>query len=108
MSALPTGTVTFLFTDLEVSTRLWDAEPDSMRGALARHDAILREAVSKHDGHLVKGTGDGIHAVFAILFTGKYPRGLYDFAVGVLRWDLRVEAYLLLMRDEYPPFTFAA
>jgi predicted ATPase/class 3 adenylate cyclase len=66
MSALPTGTVTFLFTDLEVSTRLWDEEPDAMRGALARHDAILREAVSKHDGHVVKGTGDGIHAVFAI------------------------------------------
>ena len=49
-----------------------------------------------------------IVAWFAILFTGKYPRGLYDFAVGVLRWDLRVETYLLLMRDEYPPFTFAA
>jgi predicted ATPase/class 3 adenylate cyclase len=65
MSTLPTGTVTFLFTDLEVSTRLWDAEPDSMRGALARHDAILREAVANNDGHVVKGTGDGIHAVFA-------------------------------------------
>lgn len=49
-----------------------------------------------------------IVAWFAILFTGKYPAGLYGFAVGVLRWDLRVEAYLLLMRDEYPPFTFAA
>ena len=48
-----------------------------------------------------------IVAWFAILFTGTYPRGLYVFAVGVLRWDLRVEAYLLLMRDEYPPFTFA-
>jgi hypothetical protein len=49
-----------------------------------------------------------IVAWFAILFTGRYPNGLYGFAVGVLRWDLRVEAYLLLMRDEYPPFTFAA
>jgi hypothetical protein len=49
-----------------------------------------------------------IVAWFAILFTGKYPSGLYGFAVGVFRWDLRVEAYLLLMRDEYPPFTFAA
>jgi hypothetical protein len=49
-----------------------------------------------------------IVAWFAILFTGQYPGGLYDFAVGVLRWDLRVEAYLLLMRDEYPPFTLAA
>jgi hypothetical protein len=49
-----------------------------------------------------------IVAWFAILFTGSFPRGLYDFGVGVLRWDLRVEAYLLLMRDEYPPFQLAA
>lgn len=48
-----------------------------------------------------------IVAWFAILFTGGYPSGLYGFAVGVLRWDLRVEAYLLLMRDEYPPFRLA-
>ena len=46
-----------------------------------------------------------IVAWFAILFTGRYPAGLYEFAVGVLRWDMRVEAYLLLMRDEYPPFS---
>jgi Domain of unknown function (DUF4389) len=46
-----------------------------------------------------------IIAWFAILFTGAYPRGLYDFGVGVLRWRLRVESYLLLMVDEYPPFS---
>jgi hypothetical protein len=46
-----------------------------------------------------------IVAWFAILFTGAYPRGLYDFAVGSLRWRLRVEAYLLLLVDEYPPFS---
>jgi hypothetical protein len=45
-------------------------------------------------------------AWFAILFTGKYPRGMYDFVVGVLRWSLRVEAYtVLLTTDEYPPFS---
>ena len=49
-----------------------------------------------------------IIAWFAILFTGRYPAGLYEFAVGVLRWDMRVEAYLLLMRDEYPPFSLQA
>ena len=43
-------------------------------------------------------------AWFAILFTGKYPESLYPFGVGVLRWGTRVEAYLLLLRDEYPPF----
>jgi hypothetical protein len=48
-----------------------------------------------------------IVAWFAILFTGRYPAGLYGFAVGVLRWNFRVEAYLLLMRDEYPPFRLA-
>jgi hypothetical protein len=46
-----------------------------------------------------------IIAWFAILFTGSYPRGLYDFGVGVLRWTSRVEAYLLLLTDDYPPFT---
>jgi hypothetical protein len=44
-------------------------------------------------------------AWFMILFTGTYPPGLYDFGVGALRWRLRVEAYLLLMVDEYPPFS---
>jgi len=46
-----------------------------------------------------------IVAWFAILFTGRYPRTLYDFATGALRWTTRVEAYLLLLTDEYPPFS---
>jgi hypothetical protein len=44
-------------------------------------------------------------AFFAILFTGKYPRGMFDFVVGVRRWGARVTAYVLLARDEYPPFS---
>lgn len=40
-----------------------------------------------------------------ILFTGRYPETLYGFALGVLAWSMRVEAYMLLLRDEYPPFT---
>lgn len=47
-------------------------------------------------------------AWFAIVLTGRYPAGLYDFGVGVLRWNARVEAYLLLLRDEYPPFSLDA
>jgi len=62
---LPTGTVTFLFTDLEGSTRLWEDHPEAMKAALARHDEILREAITAHDGHVVKTTGDGVHAAFA-------------------------------------------
>jgi hypothetical protein len=46
-----------------------------------------------------------IAAWFIILFTGAHPQGLYDFGVGALRWRIRVEAYLLLMVDEYPPFS---
>jgi len=45
-------------------------------------------------------------AWLAILITGAYPQGLYDFGVGILRWLLRVEAYMLLLVDEYPPFSF--
>jgi Domain of unknown function (DUF4389) len=48
-----------------------------------------------------------IGAWFSILFTGAYPASLYDFAVGALRWRLRVEAYTLLMVDEYPPFSLS-
>jgi hypothetical protein len=47
-----------------------------------------------------------IFAWFAILFTGKYPQGLFDYVVGVARWALRVQAYaFLLVTDEYPPFS---
>jgi predicted ATPase/class 3 adenylate cyclase len=64
VTELPSGTVTFLFTDLEGSTRLWEEFPDAMRPALARHDAVLQDAVVTHRGFVVKTTGDGIHAVF--------------------------------------------
>lgn len=65
MAGLPSGTVTFLFTDLEGSTRLWEEQPEAMQAALARHDQLLTEAVESHGGHIVKRTGDGLHAVFA-------------------------------------------
>ena len=65
MAELPSGTVTFLFTDLEGSTRLWEEHPEAMRPALARHDAIVRDAIEGQDGFVVKTTGDGFHAAFA-------------------------------------------
>jgi hypothetical protein len=46
-----------------------------------------------------------IVAWFAILLTGSFPRGMFDFVVGVIRWNQRVNAYVLFMRDEYPPFS---
>src|SRR5262245_20224272 len=67
---LPTGTVTFLFTDLEGSTRLWEQHPDAMRAALARHDALMTEAIEGHAGHVIKTTGDGFFAAFATASEG--------------------------------------
>jgi predicted ATPase len=57
--------VTFLFTDIEGSTRLWETDADAMRVALAAHDVVLREAVESRGGWLFKHTGDGVCAVFA-------------------------------------------
>jgi predicted ATPase/class 3 adenylate cyclase len=65
MSELPTGTVTFLFTDIEASTASWEQQPEAMRVALARHDAILRSAIQQHGGYVVKTMGDAFHAAFA-------------------------------------------
>ncbi len=64
-SRLPTGTVTFLFTDIEGSTTLWEQFPEAMHDALARHDGLLRHAIESSSGCIVKGTGDGLYAVFA-------------------------------------------
>jgi len=58
-------TLTFLFTDLEGSTQLWEQHRQSMKDALERHDAILRDAVESSNGQVVKTTGDGLMAVFA-------------------------------------------
>jgi len=61
----PSGTVTFLFTDTEGSTQLWEAAPDAMRAALAWHDSILRVAIEAHDGYVFATGGDGFAAAFA-------------------------------------------
>ena len=61
---LPTGTHTFLFTDIEGSTTLWEQYPDAMQAALARHDTLLRHAIESSNGCIVKTTGDGVYAAF--------------------------------------------
>ena len=67
--------VTFLFTDVEGSTRRWESDADGMRAALATHDEVLRGAIKEHGGWLFKHTGDGVCAVFAS------PRSAVDAAV---------------------------
>jgi len=61
---LPAGTVTFLFSDIEGSTSLWEQAPDAMRSLLAWHDGVLRSAIESSRGQVVKTTGDGLYAVF--------------------------------------------
>src|SRR4030095_13759078 len=55
---LPTGTVTFLFTDIEGSTKLWEGYPEAMKTAHARHESIIREVVAAHGGYTYKMTGE--------------------------------------------------
>jgi len=62
---LPSGTVTFLFTDIQGSTQIWDSFPDEMRHALATHDGIIGEAVEAAEGAVIKSTGDGLFAAFS-------------------------------------------
>jgi class 3 adenylate cyclase len=65
MDGRPTGTVTFLFTDVEGSTRLWEDHPAEMHAALARHDGILRTSIECRGGYVFATTPDGCAAAFA-------------------------------------------
>ena len=77
--AAPSGVVTFLFTDVEGSTRRWESDAEGMRAALAAHDKVLRAAIEAHRGWLFKHTGDGVCAAFAS------PRSAVDAAVAAQR-----------------------
>ena len=67
--------MTFLFTDIEGSTRRWEADAEAMRAALSKHDQVLQTAIESHDGFLFSHTGDGVVAAFAS------PRSAVDAAV---------------------------
>jgi predicted ATPase/class 3 adenylate cyclase len=78
-AAAPSGVVTFLFTDVEGSTRRWEADAEGMPVALAAHDEVLCNAIEAHGGWLFKHTGDGVCAAFAS------PRSAVDAAVAAQR-----------------------
>jgi predicted ATPase/class 3 adenylate cyclase len=65
MSSPPTGTVTFLFTDIEGSTKLWERDPEAMSKALSRHDELLREHAEAHGGFVFKTVGDAFYVAFS-------------------------------------------
>jgi predicted ATPase/class 3 adenylate cyclase len=88
VAQLPSGTVTFLFTDLEGSTRLWEEHPDAMGPALARHDAIVRDAIEGYGGCVVKMRGDGFHAVFGTAHDAVDAAVAAQLALGGEAWDV--------------------
>ena len=86
------GTVTFLFTDIEGSTQLWEREPERMQPALARHDALVRASIAGSGGTVVKMTGDGVHAAF------DQPDAALEAAVSIQCGLVRFEAEGLELR----------
>ena len=78
-AAAPSGVVTFLFTDIEGSTRRWETDADAMRAALLAHDDVLRTAIEAHGGFMFKHTGDGVCAAFSS------PKSAVDAAVAAQR-----------------------
>jgi TolB-like protein/class 3 adenylate cyclase/tetratricopeptide (TPR) repeat protein len=64
MADLPAGTITLLFTDIEGSTRLWEAQSEAMATALARHDFVMRRCIEERHGHVFKTVGDAFFAAF--------------------------------------------
>jgi predicted ATPase/class 3 adenylate cyclase len=78
-AAAPSGVVTFLFTDVEGSTRRWEADAEAMRVALLAHDEVLRSAIEAHEGFLFSHTGDGVVAAFSS------PRSAVDAAINAQR-----------------------
>jgi predicted ATPase len=89
----PSGVVTFLFTDIEGSTRRWESDADVMRAALLAHDEVLRDAIEAHEGFLFSHTGDGVVAAFTS------PRSAVDAAVAA-QWKLQLPVRMGLATGE--------
>jgi len=66
MKQPPVGTVTFLFTDIEGSTKLWQEHPDTMTAALSRHHALLNESIAAHGGYVFQIIGDAFCAMYNV------------------------------------------
>ncbi|MBT5774254.1 MAG: adenylate/guanylate cyclase domain-containing protein, partial [Dehalococcoidia bacterium] len=108
MNELPTGEVTFLLTDVEGSTRLWEAESDAMRQALGEHDDLLTAAVEAHDGAVIKskGEGDSLFAVFstaanavAAAVQAQYALAEHDWGSTPLRVRMAIHTGTAQLRD---------
>ena len=108
MPALPSGTITFLFTDIEGSTTRWKHQRVTMQVALAQHDAILRTAIEAHGGHVFKTVGDAFYAVFvtasdavnaALRAQALLQRESWDAALGALHVRMALHSGATEERD---------
>ena len=84
----PTGTVTFLFTDIQGSTKLWEQHPNAMRPALARHDHLLHQAITDNNGYVFKTVGDAFCAAFATAPDAVQAALSAQQAIEAQGWDL--------------------
>ena len=85
---LPAGTVTFLLTDIEGSTRLWETEPEAMEVALERHDRLLADVIAEHGGMVVvsRGEGDSVFALFQSAVSAVEAAGDCQLRLGREAW----------------------
>lgn len=89
--------LTFLFTDLENSTPLWEQFPDEMQQASARHDVLMRAIIEQHGGRVVKTTGDGFHAVFEAPSMGVAAALVGQHAITAEPWPASTGALKIRM-----------
>src|SRR5207249_3720148 len=92
MAMRPVGTVTFLFTDMEGSTRAWEAHPKETRAALQRHDEIVAKAIKANRGTIIleRGEGDSVFAVFERPSDAVAAACEFQLALGKEEWPLEV------------------
>ena len=86
MADLPTGTVTFLFTDIEGSTRLWADHPEVMGGAVARHEELIRQAFEGHGAYVFFTAGDSFGAAFSTVQGAMDAAVQAQFAIALEVW----------------------
>ena len=85
--SIPSGTVTFLFTDVEGSTQLWDGDPDRMGTALETHDLVLREAIESQGGYVFTTAGDSFAAAFSVASSAVEAAVVAQRALQARSWD---------------------
>src|SRR5437870_7451152 len=90
MPILPTGTITFLFTDIEASTKRWEQYPQQMQHAVERHDALLRSSIEANGGYVFKTVGDAFCAAFSTPHDALQAALDAQRALLTEQWDLSI------------------